>query len=303
MPTKKTIKTSSQTSKISRKGVSSKIVSKKNTEKDTKKVVVKRRKVELKPTKASAVAIASQAAKKQALIERVSNSEVIANKKIDSSSNRIPIWVRIFFGCSLMLFCVSFYQAIVRPQIEKENVVVDNSVYWVDEDVEGDWIAQEIGNDNEISLEKPNIEQAELEKNQWITVPKTAIDTIEQFFVRLSDRDFDSAFDLMIPALRNYNDIRSHFTSFRMNPFLDWIEWWRLVPENFEYINSSSNWKEVYDFDLSYVLKSNQEKYEEKWEITVNTNQENPQISSIRCISSKCSYHPIFWPENFGLMK
>ena len=40
-----------------------------------KKVVVKRRKVELKPTKASAVAIASQAnrAKKQALIERMAS--------------------------------------------------------------------------------------------------------------------------------------------------------------------------------------------------------------------------------------
>jgi hypothetical protein len=52
-------------------------------------------------------------------------------------------------------------------------------------------------------------------------VPETATDAIVQFFARLSDRDFDGAFDLMIPALRNYNDIKAHFTSFRMNPFLD----------------------------------------------------------------------------------
>jgi hypothetical protein len=129
MPTKKTTKTDVKSSKLLEK----------KTKKDAaKKVVVKRRKVELKPTKASAVAIASQAnrAKKQALIERISNSEVITNKKIDSSDNRIPLWVRIFFGCSLLFFCVSFYEAIVRPQIEKGNAVVDDSAYRVDEDIE-----------------------------------------------------------------------------------------------------------------------------------------------------------------------
>ena len=46
-----------------------------------------------------------------------------------------------------------------------------------------------------------------------------------------------------------------------------------------------------------------QEKFEETWEFGVNSSSGEPKISSIRCISSKCSYHPIFWPENFGLMK
>jgi hypothetical protein len=49
----------------------------------------------------------------------------------------------------------------------------------------------------------------------------TAVETIEEFFSRLSDRNFDGAFDLMIPVLRNSSEIREHFTSFRMNPFLD----------------------------------------------------------------------------------
>jgi hypothetical protein len=33
------------------------------------------------------------------------------------------------------LFCVSFYQAIIRPQIEGKNVVVDESVNLVGESV------------------------------------------------------------------------------------------------------------------------------------------------------------------------
>ena len=301
MPVKKTTKISSKTFKDSEKEVTLKVLSKKDKEKDVKKVVVKRRKVELKPTKASAVAIASQAnrAKKQALIERVSNSD-IPTKQVSSSDTKIPVWVWVFFGCSLMLFCISFYQAIIRPQIESENVVIDDSIYWVGGNVIDDVETQEI--DNGETVAKDNLEQGE-NGNKWITVPETATDVIKEFFSRLSDRDFDSAFDLMIPALRNYNDIRAHFKSFRMDPFLDWIEWWNLTPENFRYVNSPSYWKDVYNFDLSYVLKSNQEKYDETWEFTINTQQGNPLISSIRCISSKCSYHPIFWPENFGLMK
>lgn len=304
MPIKNTTKIESKNSNISEKSSTSKFVSKKNTERDTKKVVVKRRKTELKPTKASAVAIASQANRaKQAFIERISNSE-IPSKKIEQSDTKIPLWVWIFFGCSLFLFCVSFYQAIIRPQIEKENVVVEDGVYRVDESIVGEWeINQESGNGYGAVSEENDSEQVEMEVDQWISVPKTATETIEEFFGRLSDRDFDGAFDLMIPALRSYNDIRTHFTSFRMDPFLDWIEGWKLVPENFKYVNSPSYWKDVYNFDLSYVLKSNQEKYEETWEFTVNTQQDSPLISSIRCITSKCSYHPIFWPENFGLMK
>jgi hypothetical protein len=108
---------------------------------------------------------------------------------------------------------------------------------------------------------------------------------------------------LMIPVLRNSSEIREHFTSFRMNPFLDWIEGWRLFPTNFQYIKSPSYWKDVYNFDLSYSIGSDWSKYDETWEFTVNMAWNEPKISSIRCVTPKCSYHPIFWPENFGLMR
>lgn len=135
MPTKKITKSDSKNSKVSEKKVVSKTDNKKDT---TKKVVVKRRKVELVPTKASAVAIASQAsrAKKQALIDKVASSDVPYRRNETSSDTKIPLWVWMFFGCSLLLFCISFYQAIIRPQIESENVVVDDGIYWVDENVQ-----------------------------------------------------------------------------------------------------------------------------------------------------------------------
>ena len=311
MPTKSTkitTKSESKKSKWLEKKSESKVLEKKNVEKkeSTKKVVVKRRKTDLKPTKASAVAIVSQAnrAKKQALIDKVSNSNVVP-VKTETSDGKIPLWVWIFFGCSLLLFCVSFYQAIIRPQIENENVVVDESVNWIDENVESGWNYQELENENEaIALENDESKQVELQgESQWLIILQTANDVIVEFFNRLSNRNFDWAFDLMTPALRGYADIRSHFSSVRMNPFFDWIEWWKVVLENIQYIKSPSYWKDVYNFDLSYVLESNQEKYEETWEFGVNTAWEEPKISSIRCISSKCSYHPIFWPENFGLMR
>ena len=300
MLTKKTTKSDSKTSKASEKKVVSKSENKKDT---TKKVVVKRRKTDLKPTKASAVAIASQANRaKQALIEKVASSE-IPYRKPESSDNKIPLWVWVFFWCSLLLFCVSFYQAIIRPQIENENVVVEESAYWVDENLQTEWNSQDILGLDETNEWGDNVDQGWTKENQWINIPETATDTISEYFNRLSNRNFDGAFDLMIPALRNSSEIRDHFTSFRMNPFLDWIQWWRITPINFEYVSSPNLWKDVYKFDLSYVMDSDQSKYDETWEFTVNTQWDFPRISSIRCVTPKCSYHPIFWPENFGLMR
>ena len=99
--TKTTTKSESKTLKSSEKKVSSKISEKKIIEKkdSTKKVVVKRRKTDLKPTRASAVAIVSQAnrAKKKALIEKVAKSDVTPKMKDETSDTRIPLRVWVFF--------------------------------------------------------------------------------------------------------------------------------------------------------------------------------------------------------------
>lgn len=293
MPTKKITKSDSKASKASEK----KVVLKSENKKDSaRKVVVKRRKAELKPTKASAVAIVSQAnrAKKQALIEKVSNSDV-PSKKIDSSDTRIPLWVRMFFWCSLLLFCISFYKAIIYPQLNEWQVDENESIESSFDSTLYEEDSQYIDDSESLVTDDEEI--------SWVTVPETATEVIEEFFGRLSNRNFDGAFDLMIPVLKTYPEIRDHFSSYRMNPFLDWIQWWKLVPENFEYVDSPAYWKDVYKFDLSYVMNSDQGRYDETWEFTVNTKWDEPKVSSIRCVTPKCSYHPIFWPENFGLMK
>jgi len=298
MPTKKTTKSDQKSSKASEKNAVSKTENKKDT---NKKVVVKRRKVDLVPTKASAVAIASQAsrAKKQALIEKMSTND-IPYKKAESSDNKIPLWVRIFFWCSLLLFCISFYKAIIYPQLDWGQIDEESIEFLMDGDEDKNIEDNPQNIDNSIPSENNEINTTQ---ESWIKVPETATETIEEYFSRLSNRDFDWAFDLMIPALRSMAEIRDHFTSFRMNPFLDWIQWWKLTPTNFEYVNSPDFWKDVYKFDLSYEMNSDQSKYDETWEFTVNTKWDEPKISGIRCVTPKCSYHPIFWPENFGLMK
>ena len=300
-------KTSKKTDSSKKDGMekTSKIVSKKEVDKNaSKKVVIKRRKSDLKPTKASAVAIVSQAnrAKKQALIEKMAKSEMVQDKKDVLSGNKIPVWVWVFFGCSLILFCISFYQAIIRPQIEREEIVTADVADWIDENVSDVEADRNDGSEDNGGIAFGEEEKKE-EDDRVSDGPISAVDVINNFFSNLSNHNFDGAFDLMTPWLRNYPDIKNHFTSFRMEPFLSWIEWWVIKPDAVEYIKSPAYWRDVYNFNLSYVLKSNQETYEEIWEFGINTSWDEPKISSIRCISSKCSYHPIFWPENFGLMR
>ena len=205
----------------------------------------------------------------------------------------------MFFWCSLLLFCVSFYKAIIYPQLDgghaEENENIEFLIDWDD--------ANNIENNFQYIDNNESSEVNDEVNDLSVKVPETATETIEEYFSRLSNRDFDGAFDLMIPALRSTSEIRDHFTSFRMNPFLDWIQWWRLTPTNFNYVTSPAYWKDTYSFDLSYVMNADQSQYDETWEFTVNTQWNEPKISSIRCTTTKCSYHPIFWPENFGLMR
>lgn len=296
MPTKTTKKESAKNGFYATKvGWEEKVTSSKAEKKDsTKKGVVKRRKLDLTPTRASAVAIASQAAKKQALIDRVASNGKVVDKNEDST--KIPTWVWAFFWCSLLLFCVSFYQAIIRPQLEVELMeasLMDSVAYW-DNSVSLWWIQEDDIEENIVEDEDENTEFR-------VSVPVSASETIEEFFARLSNRHFDEAFNLLAPALRKSSEIREHFTLFRMEPFVSGIKW-ELKPTNLEYIWVSNYWKDKYGFDLSYTLVDGQQ-FDESWEFIIDTSLNEPKIASIVCVTKKCSRHPIFWPENFGLME
>lgn len=304
MPVKTTKKTSVKTKSAASTSSKNKETSSKVNKKDlnTKKVVVKRRKLDLTPTRASAAAIASQAhrEKKKALIDKLASEERVV-VTWDESSNKIPLWVWIFFGCALFIFCVSCYRAYIRPQLGEEFIQtnIDDTIYWLEWNLDGEALELNIQNNEEVV--NPKVEnQDDLVSN--LNAPRTAIETIEMFFMRLSNYQFDEAYDLLTPAMQRSSEIREHFTAFRMNPFVSWLEW-DLKPTNFKYISTSTYWKDRYSFDLSYTLASNQETYNETWEFVVDTTWDEPKISRVVCVTSKCSYHPIFWPENFGLMR
>ena len=309
MPTNTTKKTSTKKEKLITSTKNKSSVTKPTTNKTgtnkkdgVKKVVVKRRKRELIPTRASAVAIASQAnrAQKEALIKKLASEKNVSMEK-RRSSNMIPLWVWIFFWCALLMFCVSFYQAIIRPQLEKELSEANsygNMYEMHSENSVSLWWSSE----NQQTIESSNNYDNIVTEEYLPTVPTWAVDTIEEFFKRLSAKQFDSAYDLFTPSLQRSSEIREHFTSFRMNPFVSWIEW-ELKPTNFQYVSTSTYWKDRYSFDLSYTLAGSQETFDEDWEFVIDTSWDEPKITSIICTTTKCSRHPIFWPESFGLMR
>lgn len=263
-----------------------------NKYQSAKKAKIKRRTSDLTLSRASATAIASQAnhAKKATTKQDYPLNSNINNSE---SSKKIPLRVRVFFWCSLLLFSISFYQAVIRPQLEVEimNTYVNNT----------NW--------DDTTYNEERNDSSKAQNPEWtINLDSTSnnnavINVIQLYFERLSNRDFDGSFELFIPALQRSSEIREHFTPLRMNPFLDWIEGWKLSPSNFQYISTSTYWRDKYDFSLSYTLSSTKETYNETWEFVVDTKWDTPKITSMVCTTPKCSYHPIFRPENFGLMK
>ena len=272
-----------------------------------KKVVIKRRKKDLTPTKASATAIISQAnrAKKQALIEKLSEERMPQMREVEKkpSSSKVPLWVWIFFWCALLLFCVSFYLAILRPQIERRSVdiQVSDDFYWSSDKEENSIWEVDLSN---ISNEKNNKEEDKQEKNsEIISDPQNAEELIQSYFAYMSDWDFDNSFALFDQKAQNDKNIRDHFTAFRMAPFFGWIDWNSIIPQNIQKTTETYKWKEVYTFDISYILSSTQEQYDETRKFATSENNWNPRILMIYCVSNGCWRHPIFWPEDFGLMR
>lgn len=278
----------------------SKKVSKLATKQDEKKkVVVKRRKTDLKLTKASAVAIVSQAnrAKKQALIEKMTLSDVVQEKKNEIvSDTKIPLWVRVFFWFSLMLFCVSFYQVKIRPQLETEivNIQSESVESWngeVDNEVQL-WnigsLGDEVFSDDVIKSEEM-IEQDEV-MNSW-----TAEKLIQTYFSYMSAGKFDESFALFDSRTQRDKNIRDIFAANKMQIFFDWIEWWQIVPRNIQKLSETYKWKDVYSFDISYVLSSNDQQYDETWKFATNDIDWDLKILMLYCVSKGCSRHPIFW--------
>lgn len=257
-----------------------------NKKSDSKKVVVKRRTSDLTPTKASAAAIVARA-------QRVKNQESGFESHIvkKDKDTKIPMGVRVFFWCAMLLFSVAFYKAIINPQLDVD--IVDKNVDNVNsQNVVDLWNS----NEGEIIAEQES-ESENLYENEDPT------GCIISFFDRLSNQDFDGLFQMLDGSLQRSQEMKDHFTSFRISPFLAWIQWNKVEPKNIQYKWKTVAWNDEYNFDLSYVLVSNNVQYDESWKVIIKNIDWNLKIASIMCETPKCSFHPIFWPENFGLMR
>lgn len=290
--------------------------------KNNTNVIVKKRKAPLKPTKASAAAITLQAnrAKKQALIEKLANEEPHV-KNWDNNSKKIPLWVWIFFGCSLFLFCVSFYKAVIYPKLDvevvrdndstKDTILVEESeelTIWWNEIVAENGTVELVSESGVIEgvYENDLIEEIwEVIQNDTSFVMYNWTEqerVINSFFELLSNQDFDGMMSTMNWTIKNSDAIKVHFAASRMKPFLWGIEWNRLLPENIRYITSSTSWKETYQFNISYIISSTYDRYDEEWEVVVDQIESEWKIVRLNCVTPWCSKHPIFWPEKVGLL-
>lgn len=273
-----------------------------------KKVVIKRRKKDLTPTKASATAIISQAnrAKKQALIKKLSEEKISQTREVERkpSSSKVPLWVRLLFWWSLLWFCIAFYLAIIHPQLESKNVAiqVDDNFYWSSDMQEWNTVWN-VDLSNITSEDNNTEENKTAEKTEIIADPQNAEELIQSYFAYMSDWDFDNSFALFDEKTQNDKNIRDHFTAFRMSPFFGWIDGNTIIPQNIQKTTETYKWKEVYTFDISYILSSTQEQYDETWKFATSENEWKPRILMIYCVSNGCWRHPIFWPEDFGLMR
>lgn len=314
MPQKSTKQTTTSKKNTKESDTKKKTTAKKNkepveTKESEKKVVIKRRKKDLTPTKASATAIISQAnrAKKQALIEKLSEEKMPQTREVERkpSSSKVPLWVRLLFWGSLLWFCIAFYLAIIHPQLENKDVAiqVDDNFYW-SSDMQEENTVWKADLSSVINEEDKNTEENETaEKTEIIANPQNAEELIQSYFAYMSDWDFDNSFALFDKKAQNDKNIRDHFTAFRMSPFFGWIDWNSITPQNIQKTTETYKWKEVYTFDISYVLSSTQEQYDETWKFATSENNWNPRILMIYCVSNGCWKHPIFWPEDFWLMR
>ena len=297
-----TTKKNTKESDIKKKTTAKKVKQSREPKEAEKKVVIKRRKKDLTPTKASATAIISQAnrAKKQALIEKLSEEEMPIKQEVknNTSSSKVPLRVRILFWWSLLWFCVAFYLAIIHPQIERngDDIQVSEDFYWSSDTKEEKsvWDADlsVISNEKNDEIEENKI----VENDNIIENPQNPEELIQSYFAYMSHWKFDESFALFDNRAQNDQNIKKYFAASQMEPFFGWIEWKSIVPKNIQKTARVYRWKDVYTFDISYTSSSTHEQYDETWEFVPDEYDWERKISRIYCVSSKCWNHPIFWP-------
>lgn len=203
-------------------------------------------------------------------------------KKVKREPNKIPVWVWVFFGASLLLFCIALYQSFLRPSLTDSQVVG--------------------------SEETPNIIVSGNE-DEWDTSTQTPTFQaggpafLQQFYQTFSQKDATSLLALFDAPLQKSTEIKQFFSNYKIVPFIDNITNNSIFPENIELISTSPSGVEEYRYNLNYHLEPSNEDFAETRVAKVKFTDNDAKIASIRCESTRCSYNPFFRPESYGLVK
>ncbi|MDR2541195.1 MAG: hypothetical protein LBD11_05530 [Candidatus Peribacteria bacterium] len=220
--------------------------------------------------------IATQAEEQKPTLSRTTKKEM----------HKIPVRVWVFFGASLLLFCIALYQAILRPSLTTTLDQPTDTPEIIVSDNQNEW--------------------GEVEQTQ---VPEFDAQTaggqfLQQFYQTFSQKDSTALLALFDAPLQKSTEIRQFFSNYKMVPFIDNISNNSISPENIELISTSPSGVEEYRYNLNYHLVPTNEDFAETRVAKVRFIENNEgKIASIRCESTRCSYNPFFRPESYGLVK
>ncbi|MDR2190490.1 MAG: hypothetical protein LBP53_04830 [Candidatus Peribacteria bacterium] len=204
----------------------------------------------------------------------ISHHQLLSHKE----TNKIPNWVWIFFGCSLLLFCTALYRAVLRPNNLSllEPTIPNEPSLTETEMVSEEPTTEEVGSDGNVRY-PPVIEETLPE----VTLPEeeptaqvSGIAFLQQFYQVFSQRDITTLRNLMDTPLQKSADMKRFFSDYKITPFLDNIEHHQITPYNISLVDTSPSGVEEYSYMIGYHL------------IPQNINFEEQRIAKIRYTES-----------------
>lgn len=309
IPAKKnsfTASAASSTKKTVKKVPVKKPVSQKNT--TTKKESISKTSVKKLSTE--------QTRKKEEFISKVALAAIQQERTLPSSpkkvTKKIPVWVWIFFGASLLLFCISLYQALLFPQLTTSN---QSSLTPTQNMGTNEGILSSNQEETIFPLFENEEDTTAWTENDSLTllgsVESTVTDEdyqnialIQNFYSLVSAKDIEGLRNLFDTPMKNSSNIRSIFSNYKISPFIDNIRGNKIQPTNISLIDTSDSGTKEYEYMLTYTLETSDQtqEFDELWKIKIRTENGEQKIGSIWCESYRCSYNPFFWPEAYGLI-
>jgi hypothetical protein len=196
----------------------------------------------------------SKAAQKARLVKKLAEqAEALEapQKLVKKADSKIPLGVRIFFGCCLLIFCIAVYKAILLPKIIQNSQNTPTIT-----NLSGEEGTNEI-NGNSAILTSTD------ENDLILTETTVGPAFIKQFYQVFSQKDLENLTTLFDAPLQKSADIRRFFSAYKITPFIDNIENNKISPENIELLSTSPTGTEEYRYTLNYHLVPNNQDFAE----------------------------------------